>query len=253
MNNPEIESDLFATLIAESPLYLLGALTALFSLVAALSWSFVGSFFLTAKISERLWGTKTQFLEINVGNIIAYIKFAFAYWFVVLLNILSPRVFYIQAASILLFIGAVIIGYYYPPLFNLIWIAFAIYVVTLLYNTIRLSIASAVRVLEGHSSREALAMSWDYTEGRTFSIASVLVGVYLLTAAAILLIYCLPWVLNFVATSFPIVSYIQLVMQKLADALSITVVLFVSTFAGIAIYAQLAATINERKNTISNE
>jgi hypothetical protein len=241
--------DMLSTVLSSSPtnilsgplLVPLGAIGVVFLIamaIATVSWMYTGSFFLISKVLEpnRI---KTEFLDINIQNILSYTKFILLTAFVILFNFLSRELLYLQIVTLALSLAIIVFGPAVPLLSSLLWITIPIYVIVMIYNCIRLLPASTVRILETDGIMDALKRTWRYTDGSAFLIALVLIAAAVVTAVLTLLLSVLPVILEFFASSNLFLTPFAIAVRALTNAVGVTMALVVAAFVNVVIYSKL--------------
>lgn len=244
LNNLPQNADAVTSAIALGPSYLLAmgirTITTLAYDAFLLIWMYVGSFFLIAILLESK-GDKSEFIKINLKNIIEYIKFVVLFVISVLFNFVSKTVLYIQIALIGLMVVAILASYVNANAILLLLASLLLYALIVIYNTLRLSLASIIRVGESNGAIDSMKIAWKRTSG--YSVLMVLTIVVVIIAFTLLLI--LSEVPNVVFVIFeyfiPSLSGIASGVGLLTTAFMSIATLFVTAFLGLGIYGRILA------------
>lgn len=168
----------FMTLLLSSQGFtlLIGLILGLILLIiGSIIWTYVIGYFLIAQIF-KINGVKSEFVNINLKNIVAYVKLTIVLAFTTLFNFISKKMLYIQLGLIV--IGVIFGSVAFLSVNTIITVISAIicllaviaYLLTVIYNTYRFNFTVMGFVKDGGSTISAMKNSWELTRFYVLSI-----------------------------------------------------------------------------------
>jgi len=216
-------------------------------------WAYVFGYFLMANVL-RLAGVKSRFVEVNLKNVINYLKFTIVIAVTLLFNYVSKKMMKIQLGLIILLIGSIVAGLALSASGAMIvaaiiaFIVFAMYSVTVAYNTYRFSVAAwAFMTRKDGAATPALKESWEMTRGYVVSIAIIYFVIGIIVGLISLLLTLPAGALGLVSDSIPLLTPVWSAADTVTSALTFTVTMFTTTLMAASIYSQLREASGRKK------
>ncbi|MBN2067257.1 MAG: hypothetical protein JW744_02205 [Candidatus Diapherotrites archaeon] len=185
----------------------------------------------------------TRFVYLAFLYIVTFLAAFFSWFNKIFLSILASAAVLFVLSIVFIAARANLMGFFFLALSFLLFI---VYCVVLIYNSLRLSQATAIFLTKGTGIVEAIKESWSLTQGRVLSIflASLLVGVvgYIVVVLATLLVALVIAIPVFFALPMdPLARYnvAFTIGQVIAGFLVNPLWIFISMFSAAAIYKNL--------------
>lgn len=228
-------------------LFVLAGIT--YTIVNIFGFRYIHDFFLTAKVLE-IGGQKTLFADITLANFVACVKLYIVELFATIFNFVSPTMMKIQGTLIGLSIVLILLGLFVSSYLYVFLLPTALaYFVTIIYNMLRFSFSSVVRILEVDGAVAAVRQTWEYTRKYAFAIALVAVVTAIASMILSLLLSVPASVVDFLASLIPalvILKSISSGISTLTDTLATVLVAMIYVLMRIAIYVQVLAALGKK-------
>lgn len=246
----QTNSSLFSTplLVVAFVLFVLAGVS--YAIANIVGQDYLLNFFLTAKVLE-IDGRKTPFADITWTNFLTCIRLYIVEWIASFFNFVSPTMMKIQGAIIALSIFIILLANFISPYFYLLLvITILAYIASIVYNTVRFSFTSVVRILEADSAIQAVRKTWDYSRNYAFSIFLIFVITSIILVIISLILSLPETILNTLASYVP-----SLILLKAAAIGFGTIATFLTTILSymvlvlikLAMYTQIIDAVGKKQ------